>query len=118
MAKLRPPAHRPGAGGSSGVADADPITTEVIRHGLNSAANQMKRALVRTAFSPIIYEVLDFAVALYDDRVRLLAQAPSLPMFMGRLSFCVRAAVDAVGGPEALDPGDVLLYNHPYGTGS
>jgi N-methylhydantoinase B len=99
-------------------AEADPVLTEVIRHGLNSAANQMKRALVRTAFSPIIYEVLDFAVAIYDDRIRLLAQAPSLPMFMGRLSFCVRAAVDAVGGPAALDPGDVLLYNHPYGTGS
>ena len=26
----------------------------------------MKRALVRTAFSPVIYEVLDFAVAIYD----------------------------------------------------
>jgi N-methylhydantoinase B len=97
---------------------ADPVTTEVIRHGLNSAANQMKRALVRTAFSPVIYEVLDFAVALYDERVRLLAQAPSLPMFMGRLSFCVRAAVDAVGGPDALRSGDVLLYNDPFGTGS
>ncbi len=97
---------------------ADPILTEVVRHGLNSAAAQMKAALVRTAFSPIIYEVLDFAVALYDERVRLLAQAPSLPMFMGRLSFCVEAAVAAVGGPEALEPGDVLLYNDPFGTGS
>ena len=92
--------HRAGdAGRGQQTAEADPVLTEVIRHGLNSAANQMKRALVRTAFSPIIYEVLDFAVAIYDDRVRLLAQAPSLPMFMGRLSFCVRAAVDAVGGP-------------------
>jgi N-methylhydantoinase B len=114
-----PVVHRAGAPATAGsVADADPILTEVIRHGLNSAAGQMKRALVRTAFSPIIYEVLDFAVALYDDRVRLLAQAPSLPMFMGRLSFCVEAAVAAVGGPDTLEPGDVLLYNDPYGTGS
>ena len=67
------------------VPDADPVTTEVIRHGLNSAAEQMKRTLMRTAFSPVIYEVLDFAVALYDRDVRLLAQAPSLPLFMGRL---------------------------------
>jgi N-methylhydantoinase B len=110
--------HRAGAGASTGEVDADPVTTEVVRHGLNSAANQMKRALVRTAFSPIIYEVLDFAVAIYDSDVRLLAQAPSLPMFMGRLSFAVRAAVEAVGGVEALEAGDVLLYNHPYGTGS
>ena len=98
--------------------DADPVTTEVIRHGLNSAAEQMKRALIRTAFSPIIYEVLDFAVAIYDRQVRLLAQAPSLPIFMGTLSFCVEAAVAAVGGEEELEPGDIILYNVPYGTGS
>jgi N-methylhydantoinase B len=113
-----PIVHRVGKGASSGAVDADPIRTEVIRHGLNSAAEQIKRALVRTAFSPIIYEVLDFAVAIYDHRVRLLAQAPSLPIFMGTLSFCVEAAVEAVGGEQALAPGDVLLYNLPYGTGS
>jgi N-methylhydantoinase B len=109
---------RAGAGAATGAVDADPVRTEIVRHGLASAASEMKRALVRTAFSPVVYEVLDFAVALYDDRVRMLAQAPSLPLFMGRLSFCVKNAVDAVGGPESLDPGDVLLYNHPFGTGS
>src|ERR671939_210083 len=55
--------YRAGKGLGAGVADADPITTEVIRNGLNSAANQMKRALIRTAFSPVIYEVLEFVVA-------------------------------------------------------
>jgi N-methylhydantoinase B len=109
---------RAGAGTSTGAADADPVTTEVIRHGLNSAANQMKRALIRTAFSPVIYEVLDFAVAIYDRRVRLLAQAPSLPTFMGTMSFCVEGAVEAIGGEAALEPGDIVLYNVPYGTGS
>ena len=104
--------------GAAGMVDADPVTTEVIRHGLNSAAEQMKRALIRTAFSPIIYEVLDFAVAIYDRQVRLLAQAPSLPIFMGTLNFCVEAAVAAVGGEEELEPGDIILYNVPYGTGS
>jgi N-methylhydantoinase B len=97
---------------------ADPVTTEIVRHGLNAAAEQMKRALIRTSFSPVIYEVLDFAAALYDRDVAMLAQAPSLPTFMGTMSFCVEAAVDAVGGPEALEPGDVILYNVPYGTGS
>jgi N-methylhydantoinase B len=97
---------------------ADAVTTEVVRHGLNSAAAQMKRALIRTAFSPVIYEVLDFAVAIYDRQVRMLAQAPSLPTFMGTMSFCVEGAVEAVGGEEALEPGDIVLYNVPYGTGS
>src|SRR2546428_6348300 len=78
----------------------------------------MKRALIRTAFSPVIYEVLDFAVAIYDRQIRLLAQAPSLPLFMGTMNFCVEAAVEAVGGEDALEPGDIILYNYPYGTGS
>jgi N-methylhydantoinase B len=110
--------YRAPRGRTADAVDADPITTEVIRHGLNSAAEQMKRALIRTAFSPVIYEVLDFAVAIYDRQVRLLAQAPSLPIFMGTLNFCVEAAVEAVGGEEALEPGDIILYNVPYGTGS
>jgi len=110
--------YRAGKGLGSGLADVDPITTEVIRNGLNSAANQMKRALIRTSFSPVIYEVLDFAVAIYDRQIRMLAQAPSLPFFMGTMNFCVEAAVEAVGGETALEPGDIVLYNFPYGTGS
>lgn len=97
---------------------SDPITTEVIRHAMNSAANQMKRALIRTAFSPIIYEVLDFAVAIYDRDLRMLSQAPSLPLFMGTLNYAVDEAVKGVGGVDNLDPGDVLIYNWSYGTGS
>ena len=113
-----PIVYRAGQGSAEGVLDADPITTEVIRHGLNAAADRMKRALVRTSVSQVIYEVLDFAVAIYDEKIRLLSQAPSLPLFMGTLNFCVEAAVAGVGGEENLDPGDVILYNIPYGGGS
>jgi len=98
--------------------NADPVTTEVVRNALNSAANQMKNALIRTAFTPIIYEAHDFAVALYDNQIRLLAQAPTLPAFMGTMNACVAAAVESVGGVENLREGDVIIYNQPYGTGS
>jgi N-methylhydantoinase B len=97
---------------------ADPIETEIVRQALNAAADHMKRALIRTSFSPIIYEALDFAVAFYDADYCMLAQAPTLPAFMGTLGFCVREAVAAVGGPDQLRSGDVILYNDPFGTGS
>src|ERR1700730_13127796 len=103
---------------SARASDADPVTTQIIRHALNSAAKQMKRAMIRTAFSPIIYESLDFAVVLYDRQIRMLAQAPTLPIFIGTMSFCIEGAVQAVGGEGQLEPGDVLIYNVPYGTGS
>ena len=104
--------------GGSGAVDADPVTTEVVRNSLNIAANQMKRAIVRTAFSPCIVEVLDFAVAIYDRQVRMLAQAPSMPIFMGTMNFCVDSAVASVGGEENLEPGDIIIYNDPFGMGS
>lgn len=96
----------------------DLITTQIIRNSLNSAAEQMKRALCRTAMSPIIYEVLDFAAAIYDNHLRLLSQAPSLPLFMGTLNFCIEEAVKGVGGEKNLNNGDIIIYNSPYGTGS
>ena len=110
--------YRGSSASTATAVDADPVTTEVIRHGLNSAAEQMKRALIRTAFSPVIYEVLDFAVAIYDRQIRMLAQAPALPLFMGTMSFCIEGALAAVGGEDELGPGDIILYNVPYGTGS
>lgn len=96
----------------------DATTVEIVRQSLYSAANQMKRALMRTAFSAIIFDAHDFAVAIYDSQFRLLAQSPTIPAFMGTLGFCVEAAVKGVGGEKELDPGDILIYNVPYGSGS
>jgi N-methylhydantoinase B len=116
--QVAPVTYRAGRAGEGSADDADPVTTEVIRHGLNVAADAIKTTLVRTSMSPIIYEVLDFAAVLYDRHTRLLAQAPSLPMFMGTMSFCVEAAVAEVGGEDELEPGDIILMNDPYKTGS
>jgi N-methylhydantoinase B len=109
---------RTGIGSATGVADADPILTELIRHALNAAAKQMGLVLQRTAFSPVIYEVLDYAAALYDRDLRLLAQADSLPMFLGTMSFCIEAAVERIGGVERLVPGDVIFSTYAYDIGS
>lgn len=97
---------------------ADVITTQLIRNALDSAAQQMKRVLIRTSFSPVVYEAYDFAVAIYDREIRMLAQSPTIPLFMGTMSFSLEAALEGVGGEGAVEPGDVILYNVPYGNGS
>jgi N-methylhydantoinase B len=98
--------------------EADAVTTEIIRNGLQAAAEQMKLALCRTAFSPVIYEMIDFCCALYDADVRLLAQAQAMPSWLGRMDFCIRSTVAAVGGPASLEPGDVLFSTYGYDIGS
>ena len=110
--------YRAGKASKGDGSQADPVTTEVIRSALQSAANQMCNTLTRTTFSPIVYEANDFCVALYDKNICMLSQAPTLPIFLGTMDFCIEAAIEGVGGVEALEPGDVILYNLPYGTGS
>lgn len=96
----------------------DPITAEVIRHGLAGAAEHMRRALCRMAFSVAIYEANDFTAGLFDHEARLLAQARSVPAFLGTLGLAIEAVVASVGGKETLEPGDVLVSTNAYDIGS
>lgn len=97
---------------------ADPITTEVIRNGLVTAAEHMKVVLCRAAYSPVIYEMYDFACALLDREVRVLGQGRGMPLFLGTLGPSVKAIVEAVGGEGSLRPGDVLFSTYGYEIGS
>ncbi len=96
----------------------DPATIEVIRNAFVSTAVQMSNNLVRSAYTPVIYEMKDCSVALFDERVRLLGQAPGLPIFLGGLDTAIECVLDHFGGPEALRPGDVYAVNDSSLVGS
>ena len=65
--------------------EPSPGTIEVVRHAFISGAEQMRRNLYRSAFSPVIYEMKDCSVGIYDAKGALLGQAPGLPFFLGSL---------------------------------
>ena len=120
MASVKPPAPDV-ADGRVNHRDArfDPITTEVVRRALLSVAGQMRTALLRAAFSVVLHEGLDFCCVLYDTKIRLLAQSPkSMPTWVGKMDFCIELTVDAVGGPGALEDGDILFSTYGYHIGS
>ena len=48
---------------------------EIISGLFLSAAEQMRRTLVRTAFNAVIYEVLDFGISIADSKGRMVAEA-------------------------------------------
>jgi N-methylhydantoinase B len=91
----------------------DPITLEVIRHGLVSITNQIDANIKRTAFSPYIYEYNDFAVGLTDADGQLIAQCTGgMPPFVAdSVGMAVRDGL-AIYGRDRLQPGDVVLCNH------
>ena len=94
-------------------ANLDPITLEVIRHGLISAANQIDANITRTAFSPYIYEYKDYAVGLVDAEGNLIAQnSGGMPIFVAdAIGMAVRDGL-ALYGRARLHEGDVLICNH------
>lgn len=95
----------------------DGATVEVVRNYLGSVAEQMRRTLVRSAFNPVIYDVLDFGISLYDAGQRLMAEASGITHFLGAND---RALIEGTNyiGLENMEPGDVYLLNYPYWSGA
>ena len=95
----------------------DPVTTEIVRNGLIAATEEMKHTLMRTAYNMIIYEALDFTVGLFDRDGNVLSIGIGLPMFIRGISETIKAKIRHFG-LENIHPGDVLLTNDAYITGS
>ncbi len=94
----------------------DPITLEVIRNRLIAASRDIRRTIERAAYSPILYEVVDFSCGILDGDANLIAETPGLPIFLANLGYAVQSTYDTIGR-ENLRPGDVILCNDPYNGG-
>ena len=97
-------------------AGVDPVVTEIVRNGLIAATEEMKTNLMRTAYNMIIYEALDFTVGLFDADGNTISIGLGLPMFIRGMSETVKAKIAHFGAN--IDPGDILLTNDAYITGS
>ena len=95
----------------------DPITTEIVRNAFNAIADDMNATLIRSAFTPIIYEGKDCSVALLDADANVLGQSLGLPLFLGNLEICVKLIAEQHGW-EYFNEGDVFYMNDSYMTGT
>ncbi len=96
---------------------ADPFTLEIITNILDYAGEEMFLVFGRTAKSPVIYEVLDYAVAISDSQGDLVAIAPGVPGFAGILDYTVKEVLEKYGR-DGIKPGDIFANNIPYRSGT
>jgi len=94
----------------------DPITIEVIRNRLIAASRDIRRTVERAAYSPVLYEVVDFSCGILDSEANLLAETPGLPIFLANLNYSVVSTYKTIGR-DNLRPDDVILCNDPYNGG-
>ena len=86
---------------------------EIISGLFLSAAEQMRRTLVRTAFNAVIYEVLDFGISIADSKGRMVAEAAGITSFIGANDYALKTLLKKLD-LNSLRPGDVVMLNYPY----
>lgn len=94
----------------------DPIQLLVFGHRFMSIAEQMGKTLQQTSILTNIKERLDFSCAVFDGNGDLVANAPHVPIHLGAMLFAVKAQMEL--WRDRLQPGDVLVLNHPKAGGS
>ena len=96
---------------------SDPVLVEIVRNGVMAVTEEMKVNLMRTAYNMIIYEALDFTVGIFTRDGDTVSIGLGLPMFIRGMSETVKAKIKHFG-VDAFEPGDILLTNDSYITGS
>ncbi|WP_226782827.1 hydantoinase B/oxoprolinase family protein [Oceaniglobus trochenteri] len=86
---------------------------EIVSGLFFSAAEQMRRTLVRTAFNAVIYEVLDFGISIADSKGRMVAEAAGITSFIGANDYALKTLIQKLD-LSTLRPGDVVMLNYPY----
>jgi N-methylhydantoinase B len=90
----------------------DPILVEIFFHKVTAIAEEMAIVLQRTARTTYVKEAGDYGTALATRAGRFFAY-PKVLGVSGFLDSNVGPALAAVG---SLEPGDVVLTNHPFAT--
>ncbi len=93
----------------------DPITFAVIKSSLDAIVDEMAYAVIRTARSEIIKDVMDYSAALCDADGVLIAQAKTIAQHLGAVPDAMQSVLREFRGD--LHPGDVVMMNDPYEGG-
>jgi N-methylhydantoinase B len=90
----------------------DPVTREIIKNALMSAADTMALTVVRTARSAVIKHGMDFSTALFNAEGLQVAQGLTLPPHLGSMAPALEGVMNAFG--DDVKPGDIFANNDPY----
>ena len=98
------------------MSDIDPITLSVLAGRMEQIADEMDATLFRAAFNPIIAEAHDASHGLYHARTgdTLVQGKSGLPIFVGVMSFAVKAVIEKAAADGDLADGDIYIFNDAH----
>lgn len=94
----------------------DPITLAVLAGRMEQIADEMDATLFQAAFNPIIAEAHDASHGLYHATTgdTLVQGKSGLPIFVGVMSFAVKAVIEKAAADGDLQDGDVYIFNDAH----
>lgn len=96
-------------------ANVDPITMEVVKNALSSIADEMALVIMRTAYSSIVRDSMDYSTGLCDREGRAIAHGLTMALHLGSFPDAMRCLIADYG--DRTYPGDVFVFNDPYTAG-
>ena len=93
--------------------ELDTVGLHVLHNALANIAAEMALVMMKTSYSTIFNEGLDFSTVLLDRDGQLIAEKNYTPSMMGAIPHTVRWTLEEFG-PEFFEPGDVVVHNDPY----
>ncbi len=98
------------------MSEIDPITLSVLAGRMEQIADEMDATLFRAAFNPIIAEAHDASHGLYHavSGDTLVQGKSGLPIFVGVMSFAVKAVIEKAARDGDLENGDIYIFNDAH----
>jgi N-methylhydantoinase B len=92
----------------------NPFLLEILKNALETIADELALIIMRTAYSSIVRDAMDFSTAICDREGKTLAQGLTTPLHLGSFFAAMQNLIGVAarsGGPK---PDDVYIFNDPY----
>lgn len=93
--------------------EIDVVGLHVLHNALANIAAEMAIVMLKTSYSTIFNEGLDFCTMLLDREGNLIAEKNFAPAMMGAVNYTLRWTLEELG-EDFFKPGDVIVHNDPY----
>ncbi len=97
---------------STAPSEINPILLEVIKNAFDTIADEMALIIMRTGYSEIVRDAMDYSTALCDAKGQTLAQGLTTPLHLGSFYDAMRALIEQYEG--RIHPDDIYIFNDPY----
>ncbi|HEY8013987.1 MAG TPA: hydantoinase B/oxoprolinase family protein, partial [Dongiaceae bacterium] len=91
----------------------DAVGLHVLHNALANIAAEMAIVMMKTSYSTIFNEGLDFSTMLLDREGNLIAEKNFAPSMMGAVNYTLRWTLEELG-ESFFQPGDIVVHNDPY----